>query len=133
MVHCVWGIKNREVILSHERQVRLFEHIRQNALQKSIHINFIGGYYDHVHCLISLNSDQSIAKVIQLIKGESSAWANKNNLTGFRFEWAEDYFAGSVSESMVEKVREYIRNQEKHHQKMSFSEEYKTFQEKYGK
>lgn len=132
MVHCVWGTKKREAFLTNERQNLLFDHIHQNAKSKDIHIDIIGGYYDHVHCLISLGADQSIARVMQLIKGEASSWANKNKITGFKFEWAEDYFAGSISESMIEKVRNYIKNQGIHHQKISFSDEYNQFLNRYG-
>ena len=69
---------------------------------------------------------------MQLLKGESSFWINKNNLCKEHFEWQDEYFAVSVSESMIENVRNYIRNQEKHHQKKSFIEEYNEFIEKYN-
>jgi hypothetical protein len=69
---------------------------------------------------------------MQLIKGESSYWANNNRTLKTKIEWADDYFAVSVSESMVSKVRNYIRNQEEHHKKLSFKEEYDQFMEKYG-
>jgi putative transposase len=85
-----------------------------------------------LHCLISLGKDQTIAKVIQLIKGESSYRINQNNLTDEKFSWQDDYFAVSVSESQVEKVVEYIKNQEKHHSKKSFNDEVNEFMAKYG-
>lgn len=62
-----------------------------------------------------------------LIKGESSYWINKNKLTSTKFEWQDEYIALSVSESIVEKVRKYISNQEQHHIKKSFTDEYKEF------
>ena len=74
-------------------------------------IEMVNGYSDHCHCLISLSSDQNIEKVVQLIKGESSFWINKNNLTKEKFRWQDEYFAVSVSESMVENVKNYIKNQ----------------------
>ena len=61
---------------------------------------------------------------MQLIKGESSFWINKNNLTKMKFEWQDEYYAVSVSESMIENVRTYIKNQEKHHKGKPFNEEY---------
>jgi putative transposase len=63
-----------------------------------------------------------------LIKGESAFWANKNNLLKTKFEWADEYYAASVSDSSVEKVRKYIYNQEEHHRKVSFEEEYKKIE-----
>ena len=106
----------------------LFQHIRQNAKIKNIHLDRINGYHDHVHCLISLGSDQTIEKVAQLIKGESSFWFNnKSSYKTSKLEWQAEYFAISVSESMLETVRKYIDNQVEHHQKKSFSEEYEEF------
>jgi REP element-mobilizing transposase RayT len=79
-----------------------------------------------------LGIDQTIQKVMQLIKGESSYWINKNRLTKEKFEWQDEYFAVSVSESMLDKVRDYIKNQEEHHRKKTFQEEYDEFISKYG-
>jgi putative transposase len=69
---------------------------------------------------------------MQLLKGESSYWINKNRLCREKFEWQDDYFAVSVSESMVPRVREYIKNQEDHHQTKTFAEEYDLFLKEYG-
>jgi len=69
---------------------------------------------------------------MQLIKGESSFWINKNKVTKHYFEWADEYFAVSVSESHINRVREYIKNQEEHHRKKTWEEEYNEFIEKYG-
>jgi len=69
---------------------------------------------------------------MQLIKGESSYWINKNQLTPQKFEWQDEYFAVSVSESGLEKVRDYIKNQEEHHRRKSFIEEYKEYIQNYN-
>lgn len=69
---------------------------------------------------------------MQLIKGESSFWINKEKLINDRFGWQDEYFAVSVSESMVERVRNYIRNQESHHKKVSFTDEYNELMDKFG-
>jgi REP element-mobilizing transposase RayT len=105
-IHAVWSTKNREPLLTAEIRKRIFEHILTNAKSKDIFINEINGYVDHIHCLISLGSEQTISKVIQLIKGESSFWINKSGLTTQKFEWQDEYFTVSVSESQVEKVRD---------------------------
>jgi REP element-mobilizing transposase RayT len=132
-IHFVWSVKNRQPILKDEFRELLFEHIRQNARIKDIYLDRVNGYYEHVHCLISLGSDQTIEKVAQLIKGESSFWLN--NKSGFKtskLEWQDEYFAVSVSESMLDTVRAYIDNQAIHHQKKTFAEEYEEFMKKYG-
>ena len=82
--------------------------------------------------LISLGASQAVSKLAFLIKGESSNWINKNKLSEIRFEWQDEYIAVSVSESQIEKVRAYIKNQEEHHRKKSFKVEYDLFIEKYG-
>jgi putative transposase len=105
---------------------------RENAKEKGIFIDFINGYSDHCHCLVSLGVDQSIQKTMQLIKGESSFWINKHKLITEKFEWQDEYFAVSVSESVRERVREYIKNQEEHHSKKTFKQEYDEFIDKYG-
>lgn len=132
-IHFVWSTKNRFPFLdSIELRQKVWNHIRENAKEKGIFVDFINGYSDHCHCIISLGVDQNIQKVMHLLKGESSFWINKNNLTKQKFEWQEEYFAVSVSESIIEKVREYIKNQEIHHKKKTFQEEYDEIISKFG-
>lgn len=82
--------------------------------------------------MISLGRDQSISKVVQLIKEESANWINKNKLVNGKFSWQDDYWAVSVSESHLMSVRKYIQNQEDHHKKITFGEEINIFMKKYG-
>jgi putative transposase len=100
------------------------EHIAQNAASKNIYLDCINGSTDHLHALISLGSEQTIAKIAQLLKGESSHWVNKEKPGRFNFEWQDDYFAESVSWSDLSSVRRYIADQEAHHRKKSFAEEF---------
>jgi putative transposase len=131
-LHVVWATKSRQALLYKSIRQTVFQHMKKNAQEKDIHVDFINEYVDHVHLLISLNAEQTIAKTVQLIKGESSYWVNKNNLCSEKFEWQDDYFAVSVSESGVNAVREYIKNQEEHHAKKTFQQEYDEFMKKYG-
>ncbi len=131
-IHLVWATKNREPLLTKESRQQLFTHIRDNGKEKNIHVDFVNGHVDHVHVLVSLNAEQTIAKIVQLLKGESSFWANKINLFPKKMHWQDEYFAVSVSESGINAVREYIKNQEQHHQKKTFLQEYNEFMEKYG-
>ena len=132
-VHLVFSTKNREPYLQNkEIRGKIFQHIRENAKEKDIWIDTINGYHDHAHCLISLNKDQSISKVAQLIKGESSNWINKNKIIRSKFFWQDDYWAVSVSESHLKEVRKYIFEQDVHHKKITFAEEVEKFMKKYG-
>ncbi len=95
----------------------MFKYIRLLAKEKEISIDTINGFEDHIHILIRLNPTQSIAKVMQLIKGESAYWSNKTNLSTNKIEWATGYYAASVSPNALDITRKYIRNQELHHLK----------------
>ncbi len=118
-LHLVWSTKYRKPCLTKDIRYDIFTHIRENAQEKGIYIDFVNGYVDHVHCLISLKPGQSFDKIVRIIKGESSRWINDNNLTNGRFDWQSDYYIVSVSNSAIEILRKYIRNQEIHHQKNS--------------
>jgi putative transposase len=131
MIHAVWGTKNRYPYLTKEIRNVVIEHIRQNAKTKEISIDTINGYTDHIHCLFGLNADMSIAKALQLIKGESAHWINKHSITKNKFEWADEYYASSVSEADLATVRKYIRNQEEHHTGRTYQQEVDTFMEEH--
>lgn len=131
-VHLVFSTKTRDAFLKKELRYDVQKHIITNCKEKNIYLQVINGYTEHLHCLISLGKDQSIAQVSQLIKGESSFWINKNQLTYEKFSWQDDYYAVSVSESHTARVINYIKNQEAHHSKSSFSDEVEELVTKYG-
>ncbi len=64
-LHVVWSTKNRISLLDKSIRKTVFDHIKKNAKDKNIYIDFINGYTDHVHCLISLKADQTIAKIMK--------------------------------------------------------------------
>jgi putative transposase len=130
-IHAVWGTKNREPLLTKERREQIIAHIRENAREKGIFIDRLNGHTDHIHCLLGLNADLTIAKTLQLIKGESAFWMNKQTITPGKFEWANEYYAVSVSESMLDAVRAYIDNQTHHHTKRTYADEVEEFLLKY--
>lgn len=126
-VHCVWSTKNRRPHISQNLRPLLIEHVKENARSKEIWLDTFNAVRDHAHALLSLKNDQTIAKVMQLIKGESAHWVNSSGLLSVHFEWQDDYFAVSVSESDIDVVRRYIDNQEAHHRMKGFAEEYEEF------
>ena len=132
-VHAVWATKRREPLMaSKNKRVDLFKHIKTYAKEKKIYLDFVNGEADHVHALISIACDQNIAQIIKLLKGDSSNFANQKQLFDSEFDWADDYYAVSVSQSQVETVRNYLKNQEAHHRKKTFEEECHVFMAKYG-
>ncbi len=131
-IHFVWTTKNREPFLSDDIRQRVFHHIRENARQKDIFLDHINGYREHVHCLVSLGTEQTLSGIVKLLKGESSHWINQQKLSKFKFQWQHEYFAVGVSESILEKTRNYIQRQEIHHSRKRFDDEFDEMLKKYG-
>ena len=132
MLHFIWSTKNRLPLISKALKPLLLTHIKENSVSKSIYIDCLNCVEDHIHLLISLGTEQTVSKIAMLIKGESSFWVNKQNILSQKFEWQDEYIALSVSESALEKVRQYIANQEQHHQTKTFIREYEEFLAAHG-
>jgi putative transposase len=122
-IHLVFSTKHRKPQLTKSIRQSVFHHIFENSKKKGIEMDFVNGYHDHVHCLFKLPSTITLAEAVQLIKGESSHWINQNELTDEHFEWQGKYYAVSVSPNVVNNVRNYIKNQETHHQNLSLENE----------
>ena len=86
---------------------------------------------DHIHILVGMRPTQSISDLLQDIKGGSSKWINDKKLVKGKFEWQEGYGAFSYSKSQLKDVIAYIENQEEHHKKKSFRDEYLEFLKKF--
>lgn len=92
----------------------------------------VGGAADHVHMLISLPATISVAKAVQLLKGNSSKWIHETFSEMRSFEWQEGYGAFSVGVSAIDATVAYIRNQAEHHRKRTFREEFNAVLRKHG-
>ncbi len=132
MLHFIWATKDRQPIISNELKPLLLAHIKENSIKKDIFIDTLNCVEDHIHLLISLGTEQTISKVAMLIKGESSFWVNQQKIIMDKFEWQDDYIALSVSQSAIQNVRAYITNQEEHHKKKTFAQEYDEFLKLHG-
>jgi putative transposase len=82
---------------------------------------------DHLHMFIGFRPNQSLADLMRIVKSESSEWINNKQFNPAVFKWQEEYGAFSYSRSHVQKVAEYVMNQEEHHRKKTFLEEYQQF------
>lgn len=131
-LHCVWSTKNRDQIIPHSFRPEVLKHFRENASEKNIILDDINAHENHVHALINLGKQQNLATIMQYLKGESSFWINSKKILPSHFSWQDDYFAVSVGHSQVDRIRNYIRNQDEHHRKMSWEEEVDLFMNKYG-
>ena len=132
LMHCVFATKERRPLITPELQTRLWPYLGGIARENRMKALMIGGVEDHVHVLLSLPSTLSVAKAVQLIKGNSSKWIHETFPEHQSFEWQEGYGAFSIGISGVDDTVKYIQNQAEHHRKMSFKEEVAVFLKKHG-
>ena len=131
-IHAIWATKERVPIIKSTVESKIHQFISDQLRDQGCPIRIINGMPDHIHCLFLLNPTKSIAEIIKQIKGTSSHYVNQNNLIAEKFAWQTGYAAYSVSESGVDKVFEYIKNQKKRHQKKTFEQEYQDFIQLHG-
>jgi putative transposase len=118
IVHCIFSTKDRKSLIAAERMPGLFAYLTGIAKGEGFLLITAGGTANHIHLLFVLPPTISLANSVQKLKGSSSRWM------GPGFSWQEGYGAFSVSPSQVAVVKRYIQNQEKHHKKRSFEEEF---------
>ena len=122
-LHFVWSTKNRERIITRELKQKLIYHFKEYGDDNNIYVDTANGDMEHIHLIAGLKPTQTASDIANLIKGESSNWINSNNFIRGKFSWQRGFAVFSVSESLVDKVRRYIRNQEEHHRRKSYKEE----------
>lgn len=125
--HCVFATKSRERWLTPDIRERLWPYLGSIARENDMKTLAIGGVADHVHLLLSLSATMSVAKAMQLLKGNSSKWIHETFPKLRSFAWQEGYAAFSIGVSGIEETRLYIRNQEEHHRTRTYREEVITF------
>jgi putative transposase len=122
-IHLIWATKQRQPDLLPEFRFKLYDKMRLVAKEQDIYLDFVNGTADHIHVLVSLKTAQAVSAVVQHLKGQSSHWVNEQRFLTYAFDWQDGYAAISVSPSNVNRVRNYIKNQEAHHAKLSFQDE----------
>ena len=127
LVHCVWATKRRYPFITAANRSQILKHIIQYAQDNGVSIDFINGYKNHIHCLLSLQPNQTLAAVMRGLKGESSRWINSHIPECQGFRWAHEYYAVSVGPGILDKVRDYIRDQDIHHRHRSTENELRAF------
>ena len=123
-IQFVFAVQDRVSLIRCEWKDELYKYITgivQNNKHKLISIN---GIPNHIHVFIGYKPHQLIPDLLQDIKGSSSKWINQKGFLKGRFKWQEGYGAFSYSHSQIDSVVKYIMNQEKHHKKKTFREEY---------
>jgi REP element-mobilizing transposase RayT len=131
-VHVVFTVQNREPLINKNWRDRLYHYITAIVQNHGHKMLAIGGVEDHVHLFIGMNPAEALSNLIKEIKRDSTLWINKNRFVMGRFSWQEGYGAFTYSKSQLSAVCGYIGNQEIHHQKKTFAEEYDEILRKYG-
>jgi len=132
LVHIVFSTKNRYPFLM-DKDIGSEMHAYLGGTCKKLDcpVLIVGGVADHVHMLCALTRNYSLAKVIGEMKRESSKWIKTKGMMLTKFTWQSGYGVFSVSQSQVERVRKYIGEQEEHHRKKTFQDEYRSFLKSY--
>lgn len=117
--HLVFSTKNRQSLITDKIKLRLYDYIGGTIRKQGGIALAINGMADHVHVLAKLRPDKSLSDVLRDLKANSSGWMQEVFPELKHFSWQNGYGAFTVSTSQIEKVKEYIANQEKHHRKFS--------------
>jgi putative transposase len=123
----VFAVKYREAMILKEWKATLFAVIGNLINEANCKTIIVNGVEDHVHCFIGLKPVVSVSELMKTVKAKSSKYINDHSLTPGRFEWQEGYGVFLYGQSQVEKVYKYIHNQEAHHKKQTFRNEYLDF------
>jgi len=130
-IQAIFAVKKRTGLIQKEWKDELYKHITGIIQTHGHKLLAINGMSDHLHIFFGMRPTQSLSDLMQDIKGSSSKWINEKRFINDRFEWQEGYGAFSYSKSQTADVIAYIQNQEMHHHKLSFLDEYKKFLEKF--
>ncbi|MWB93692.1 IS200/IS605 family transposase [Flavobacterium sp. GA093] len=130
-IQVVFAVKNREAAIDKLWKSKLLGVIGNLINETGCKTIIVNGVEDHIHCLIGLKPAISISELMKIVKAKSSKYINDHHLTNSRFEWQEGYGVFSYSQSQIDVVYKYIANQEEHHKKKSFKEEYLEFLDKF--
>lgn len=125
--HVVFAVRGRRGVLSNDWRELLHQYINGIVVNKGQKIMIINSVKDHVHILLGLKAECRLSDIVRDIKSNSSRWINDNKYVKGRFDWQEGFGAFTVGHSQIQTVINYILNQEEHHRKKSFKEEYIEF------
>ena len=129
--HIVFAVKGRSNYISENWKDELYKYISGIIANKDQKLMIVNGMPNHIHLLIGTKPNCNLSDLIRDIKANSSKWINEKKFTNFHFEWQTGFGAFTVSQSVVPNVIEYIKNQEEHHRKKTFKEEYVEFLKAY--
>jgi putative transposase len=130
-IQIVFAVKYREAVLHKDWRNEVFAVIGNLINGTGCKTIIVNGIEDHVHCFIGLKPTVSISELMKTVKAKSSKYINDKKFLLNRFEWQEGYGAFSYSHSQIKSIYNYVANQEEHHKKESFKNEYVEFLDKF--
>jgi REP element-mobilizing transposase RayT len=130
-IQIVFAVKRRQNLIQKNWKDELHKYICGIVNGKGQKVYAIGGVEDHIHILVSIKPNISISDLVRDIKANSSKWINENEFVRGKFQWQEGFGAFSYAQSQLDNVIAYINNQEQHHQKKKFKDEYLTLLQKF--
>lgn len=130
-IHAVFAVKGRENLINNKFKDELYKYICGILTNNKEKVYAINGMPDHLHVLLSIKPNCLLSDLMRDIKAGSSKWINEKKFVAGKFQWQEGFGSFSVSQSQLDKVISYIDNQENHHKKKSFKEEYVEFLKSY--
>lgn len=122
--HLVFAVKNRDALIQKSWKEELEKYITGIVQNNKHKLIAIGSMPDHIHIFIGYNLNQTIPDLVEIIKTSSNQWIKEKRFTKFKFSWQKGYGAFSHSHSQINVVANYVLNQDSHHQKKTFKEEY---------
>jgi putative transposase len=130
-IQVVFAVKYRDAVIADDWKTKVFSVIGNLINETGCKTIIVNGVEDHVHCFLGLKPTVSISELMKTVKAKSSKYINDQKLTISRFEWQEGYGAFSYSQSQIDAVYKYVANQEEHHKKKTFKQEYLEFLDKF--
>ena len=131
-VHIIFHTKNDSTKINNKDKSNLYAYMGSIIKDNDSIPILINGVEDHLHILCVMSKNIALAKLVEEIKRHSSRWIKTVDIRYKQFAWQSGYGGFSVSPSLHDKTKQYIQNQEEHHKKMSFKEEYIFFLNEYG-
>ncbi len=132
LIHLVYSTKHRQHWIDRSLRNDLFAYQAGIFKEWDSPALVIGGVEDHVHTLFALSKNHALIKIIEEVKKGSSKWMKIDGPRNPDFSWQTGYGAFSVSQSNFDAVRQYIENQEEHHRKMTFEDEFRALLRRHG-
>ena len=126
-IHIIFAVKYKAALIQPEWKYELYNYISRIIIENNHKLIVVNGMSDHIHIVLGMRPTQALSDLMKQIKGASSGWINEKKLTKTHFNWQDGYAAFSYGKSQLGDLIQYVKSQEEHHKKISFTEECRKF------